>query len=733
MNKKKLSVVMAGAMLASSVAPVLAAETTVTKSEVSAAELGLLIKRIRETLESKKFANDTVEDKKANGDEAGKSVYFIKVNGTTYKDAQIDTQEELQRVLGGLVVGSTVEIHSKGFRTETVDDVEKYYATNSEAPKYEKSSELEALEDDVFQTKAAVGSLTPALKTAYSNILKVAAYENKSGTVVYKEGTGYNAAKGVFVIDFVEDLNKKGINDIELKVGSEKLNLKKYIDDDKAIQDVSTGAIDATKFLGFANEDKKYIPIGESTVEEITVVSGGNSYELSDLYDGLMLKEKGQNLLELAKAAKAAVSDAKTAVKVIDLNTTSGDDVTSDSVAGDTLKTPLVKNVKTGKYNVKLQIADSFNPNTVATPKNFKDFYISATDVDDLNRVLMWLDGAHAQVDVLAGNNRYETAVKIAKEVALLESVKKPEDGTDGEGNIVLVNGDSLVDGLSASPLAAYLGGKSGKAPILLTRANELPKETKAYLRTLLADAEIGGLKKVTINIVGGTSVVSKAVEKELRAEGFNIERFGGDNREETSLAVAEKIGTANGAFVVGAEGEADAMSIAGYAATDKDNVTDGNQVTPIIVSKKGGLTEDAMLTLEDVKTTVLGGEKAVSKSDYEALSSYTGKANIRRIFGANRKATNAAIINEFYDLTSSNAPESVIVAKDDVLIDALTAANLSAEQNAPVVLATKSLSTDQVNALELKAQSAKNVYQVGYGVEPSVVKTVAQRLGLAK
>ena len=282
-----------------------------------------------------------------------------------------------------------------------------------------------------------------------------------------------------------------------------------------------------------------------------------------------MLKEKGQNLLELAKAAKAAVSDAKTAVKVIDLNTTSGDDVTSDSAAGDTLKTPLVKNVKTGKYNVKLQIADSFNPNTVAAPKNFKDFYISATDVDDLNRVLMRLDGALAQGDVLAGNNRYETAVKIAKEVALLESVKKPEDGTDGEGNIVLVNGDSLVDGLSASPLAAYLGGKSGKAPILLTRANELPKETKAYLRTLLADAEIGGLKKVTINIVGWTSVVSKAVEKELRAEGFNIERFGGDNREETSLAVAEKIGTANGAFVVGAEGEADAMSIAGYAATD--------------------------------------------------------------------------------------------------------------------------------------------------------------------
>ena len=43
MNKKRLSVVMAGAMLASSVAPVLAAE--VQKSEHSANELGLLQER----------------------------------------------------------------------------------------------------------------------------------------------------------------------------------------------------------------------------------------------------------------------------------------------------------------------------------------------------------------------------------------------------------------------------------------------------------------------------------------------------------------------------------------------------------------------------------------------------------------------------------------------------------------------------------------------------------------
>ena len=48
MNKKRLSVVMAGAMLASSVAPVLAAE--VKSYEVSSNDLGLLTAKLREVM-----------------------------------------------------------------------------------------------------------------------------------------------------------------------------------------------------------------------------------------------------------------------------------------------------------------------------------------------------------------------------------------------------------------------------------------------------------------------------------------------------------------------------------------------------------------------------------------------------------------------------------------------------------------------------------------------------------
>ena len=81
------------------------------------------------------------------------------------------------------------------------------------------------------------------------------------------------------------------------------------------------------------------------------------------------------------------------------------------------------------------------------------------------------------------------------------------------------------------------------------------------------------------------------SLERELERLGFDVERYGGDNREETSLEVAEAMGKKSNAFVVGAEGEADAMSIASVAASTK---------TPIIVAKKGGISEDALHELRE-------------------------------------------------------------------------------------------------------------------------------------
>ena len=247
----------------------------------------------------------------------------------------------------------------------------------------------------------------------------------------------------------------------------------------------------------------------------------------------------------------------------------------------------------------------------------------------------------------------------------------------------------------------------------------------------------VGSTDKVEISLVGGTTVLSRSLEKELESMGFDVVRYGGSNREDTSLKVAEKINggdldlTDKNVFVVGAEGEADAMSISGYASSKS---------IPVIVAKKGGISYDGLEALENSKVTVIGGNAAVSESEYEEMKE-EAKA-IRRIEGANRQATNAAIIKEFYHgeyLNSVNGVKevkSVIVAKDGrgnktALVDALTAANLAAQTNAPVVLATKSLSADQLDALQLRGKSADSLYQVGHGVERSIMETVASKLGL--
>ena len=166
-------------------------------------------------------------------------------------------------------------------------------------------------------------------------------------------------------------------------------------------------------------------------------------------------------------------------------------------------------------------------------------------------------------------------------------------------------------------------------------------------------------------------------------------------------------------------------MSIAGVSAATQ---------TPIIVSKNGGLSTDAIDELTNKKVTVIGGEAAVSEEVYSELKEEASA--IRRIAGSDRQATNAAIIKEFYHNTGVNTAKSVIVAKDGKgnkgeLIDALTAANLAAQTNAPVVLATKSLSADQLDALQLRGKSADSLYQVGHGVERSIMETIASKLGL--
>ena len=725
MNKKRLSVVMAGAMLASSVAPVLAA----TESELDSSKVGTLTETVYKKLISEVFTDKGAKLETASL--AGKSVYYVKVNGeelTNISNMPVKTDADklalrnaLQEVFKKLSAGDKVEIFSHGFTKDKDGDVvdctvtEKVTYKDVDFISTSTEKDMNNLDQPINATTAAIqnalrvkGADKDAILGTVKNCVRI---ENGKIKIYIKDGSALNQAAfgtGVVVTD-------DGFDTIEIDKTAEVLDFSNYIGTDDKVHPVVKTTTNAM-IKGFPVKYKSGKNDITDTLEETIKITGTtHNYKTEELYDGLMLTTEGHDLLSIIKEADATKGAS------VKFETLDGKDllVRGEGPYNTTIDLSLVNS----EYGFVVKVKDAFKKETVYTVKGAE----KNTEI-----LASWLYSELARVDILAGDNRYETAVEISKEQVRLVGPEYSKEGTDKIKHIVLVNGKSLVDGLAAAPLAADLTAGKGKfanmaAPMLLTESDELPKATKAYLYELMTNHVIGNNEKATIHLVGGTSVLNVSLERELESMGFKVKRYNGDNREETSLAVAKKINDADNTdrFVVGAEGEADAMSIAAVAA---------KKVTPIIVSKKGGLTYDALKALEGKKVTVLGGEKSVSAADFAEIKKEADA--VRRIAGENRQGTNAAIINEYYGGAKGMDVKSVIVTKDgrgnnDQLVDALTAANLAVQFKAPVVLATNSLSDAQLEAVKLRAKSAKSLFQIGHGVQPSVIETIAARLGL--
>lgn len=331
------------------------------------------------------------------------------------------------------------------------------------------------------------------------------------------------------------------------------------------------------------------------------------------------------------------------------------------------------------------------------------------------------------KMPVLAGLDRYETAVETSRA------------GWNKANEVVLVSGEStkLVDGLTATPLAASIGleTKQNGAPILLTKANELPKQTAKELVRL-------GTKKVTI--VGGTSSVSDEVVKVLKETyGIEVERLGGTSRYETSMAVANKMAANkakeevtngqesakfNTVFVVGGKGEADALSASAIA---------GHRETPILLTPAGELDKDVKHFINknvkdhnnETDVFIVGGNSSVSQNvqkelvDIEVINNAGNHIEVKRLSGVGRQETNAAVIEQF----GSQLPGGVVVAKSDNkgMVDALSAGAFAAAKDAHIVLATNQLVDEQEDALAPLKKDNVTKKQVGYGIGASVIQFV--------
>lgn len=232
-------------------------------------------------------------------------------------------------------------------------------------------------------------------------------------------------------------------------------------------------------------------------------------------------------------------------------------------------------------------------------------------------------------VEYVAGKNRYDTAAMISDNL--------------NYNSAILVNGYSLVDGLSASGLSG-----ATNSPILLTETNNIPSSTLSKLS-----------KANKVYLVGGDGVISKNIENKLKQSGKTVVRLGGKDRFITSHLVADEINNIKGIseiyYVNGLIGEADAMSIAPVAARNAN---------PVILTNGRDTTYK-----KQVKAYSIGGTGVINTS-FDSFS--------ERISGINRFETNKNVISKFF-----KSKNNVNLSKSHELIDALTASALKE----PVIL----------------------------------------------
>ena len=220
----------------------------------------------------------------------------------------------------------------------------------------------------------------------------------------------------------------------------------------------------------------------------------------------------------------------------------------------------------------------------------------------------------------LEGTNRYKTACEI------WNSSMTTAD------TAIIVTGENFPDALSASALAGAVNG-----PLLLVQKNAIPAEVTTLL------SEFGVIDCI---IVGGDTVVSKAVEDTLRAS-YTVQRIAGGDRYATAAKVAVEVESRMGNAFPDAVFVATGASFPDALAASPIAYATG---MPILLTRTTALPPDTVKAIEDVGATeaiVVGSDKVVATTVYNQLGTTGSIASRDRWFGANRYETARAVANE--------------------------------------------------------------------------------------
>ena len=293
----------------------------------------------------------------------------------------------------------------------------------------------------------------------------------------------------------------------------------------------------------------------------------------------------------------------------------------------------------------------------------------------------------------IAGDDRFKTAIKVADQL-------KKELGVTRFDAIVVAYSDEFADALSASAFA-----QKNEAPVLVVNENN-EEYVKKYIKQNL-------VKGGKVYIMGGNAVVSERFENSL--SGYDVTRFGGDNRYETNLLTLKQLNLTGKDTIIIASGldYADALSASSTG------------LPIMIVGEK--LTDSQVAFLktlgEDDNYYIAGGTAAVS-SEVEKQLKALNIGTVNRLAGDNRYETSALLAEEFYGRSGV-----AYIASGDDFPDGLTGgvlAGLSRDGKGAPLLLVNEHNTDNA-ASYIEDAGVRTVKAIGgtTAVSDEVLKAV--------
>jgi len=282
----------------------------------------------------------------------------------------------------------------------------------------------------------------------------------------------------------------------------------------------------------------------------------------------------------------------------------------------------------------------------------------------------------------LAGGDRIGTAIDISQNTFPTPDTAKA---------VVLTAAYNFPDALAGAPLAAAKDG-----PVLLTDPGLL---TPATLTEIERVAPTGS----SVYILGGPAAIATTIDASLTAAGYAPQRIAGANRFETSVAIAQALGSPTTVLLATGDFFADALSAGPAAAAVHGAVllTDGPVIPPAVAAYLSGLTSPTVYDIGD------GAGKAYPSGIL--------------VSGGDRFATSALVAEKFF-----TNPTVVGVATGWNFPDALAGAGAMGVKGGPVLLSDPVV-LPSADALYLTNQASSITQALLFGGRASLSDAIAR------